>query len=851
MKKIVLIDGNNLMFRSFYATAYSGNVMRNSKDFPTNALYGFTTMINKIINEEKPNYMAVAFDIGKNFRKEKYDFYKEGRNATPEELKTQMPIARDLLDAMGIKHLELAPYEADDIIGTLVNLASKDEDFDATIISSDKDLLQLINFETDVKLLKQTGYIRYDEKTFKEDYGIEPIKMIDLKALMGDSSDNIPGVKGIGEKTALKLLIEHGSLENIYENIDSIKGSVHDKLINDKESAFMSKEIATIYKEVPLDINLENLKYNGIDALKLKNIYEELEFYSLLKNIETPKEKKDIKYIEVTDEVNVVIGNDISLYLEVDNEVYTKANIIGASITDNKYTYYFNKDNIFRLNDVIKGKNIITYDEKKNLYFLDNNHLLKEDLMISSYLLGYNIKDDISSLASVLGVQTLSLNEIIKLEDPKEIAYNIVLKSSLISDFYKELREKIISENLEELYENIELPLIKVLSKMEKEGIKLDKNVLIKQGNEISEKLDDLTKHIYKCAGQEFNIASVKQLGEVLFDKLQIAKGKKNKTGYKTDVATLEKLKNEHPIINLILEYRALAKLKSTYIEGLQNCVHEDGRIHTIFKQTIARTGRLSSVEPNLQNIPAKEEMGRKVRMAFIPSNDLFLSSDYSQIELRVLAHIASCQSMIDTFNVDGDIHTKVASDINGVNIKDVTKEMRSKAKSVIFGIVYGMSSYGLMENIHTSKKEAEYFIEKYYAMYPEVKEYMNSQIKNAYEMGYVTTLFNRKRVIDEIKSSNYMIRQMGERMAINTPIQGTAADIMKLAMINIDKEFEKENIQSKMLLQVHDELIFDVKEDELDKVKNIVASQMQNVIKLNVPLKVSADIGKNWYDTK
>ncbi|MBE6155726.1 MAG: DNA polymerase I [Firmicutes bacterium] len=851
MKKIVLIDGNNLMFRSYYATAYNGNMMRNSKDFPTNALYGFTSMINKIIAEESPAYMAVAFDIGKNFRKQEFAFYKEGRNTTPEELKMQMPIARKLLDAMGIKHLELEPYEADDIIGSLVQMASEDSDFDATIISSDKDLLQLINYETDVKLLKQTGYIRYNEKSFFEDYGIEPIKIIDLKALMGDASDNIPGVKGIGEKTALKLLVEYGSLENIYDNLDSIKGSVHDKLVNDKENAFMSKKIATIYTHVPLDIRLEDLKYDGPNYEELKNVYRDLEFHSFLKGIDIHKEKKDIQYITVTEDINVVLKDEVALYIMLDNEVYTKANVIGASVTDGKYTYYFSPEHFSKLNEILKNKKVITYDHKKNLYFLDSDLKAYDDLMISSYLLNYNVKDDLAFLAGLLGENIEYQANLLKNNDLKEFIHNIVLRVNFIYEYHHVLKEKLETENLIELYEKVELPLINVLAKMEKFGVQIDSDVLIKQGVEISTKLAELTSKIYEYAGEEFNIASVKQLGEVLFDKMQIAKGKKNKTGYKTDVATLEKLKDEHPIINLILEYRNLAKLKSTYIDGLQTCINADKKIHTIFKQTIARTGRLSSIEPNLQNIPVREEQGRKIREAFIPSNDLFLSCDYSQIELRLLAHIADCPSMIETFKNDGDIHTKVASDINGVEVSEVTKEMRSKAKSVIFGIVYGISSYGLMENIHVNKKEADYFIEKYYTMYPEVKQYMSQMVAKAKTNGYVTTMFGRKRVIDEINNSNYMIRQSGERMAINTPIQGSAADIIKMAMIKIADAFTNAHIESKMVLQVHDELIFDVKLDELNKVKEIVTDVMENVVELSVPLKVSADTGANWYDTK
>lgn len=849
MKKIVLIDGNNLMFRSFFATAYSGSILKNSKGFPTNALYGFISMINKIMSEENPEYVAVAFDIGKNFRKKEYSFYKEGRAKTPEELNLQMPVARKILDAMGIKHLELEPYEADDIIGTLVKMCEKDEAFQGTIVSSDRDLLQLINFETDIKLLKQTDYIRYNEKTFKEAYGIDPIRIIDLKALMGDSSDNIPGVKGIGEKTALKLLVEYGTLEKVYENIDNIKGSVHDKLVNDKENAFMSKKIATIYKDVPLDITLNDLKYEGPNIAELKAIYEDLEFSSLLKTL-GPALVKNIKYIKVNDEINVVLNNKVSLYLEIDNEAYTAASIIGASLYDGKYLYYFSKDELPRLNKELKDKEVITYDHKKNLYFLPGYKVI-DDIMISSYLLNYNVKDDIAYLSAAFGENIEYFTSIIKEKDPEKMANNICLKAKFIFDVNDSLLEKLKKEEMLDLYHDIELPLTEVLSSMEKEGIKVSCDILKNQDEVISTRLKEITNKIHEYAGEDFNISSTKQLGEILFEKMAIAKGKKNKTGYKTDVQTLEKLVDAHPIIPLILEYRNLSKLKSTYLEGLQNYIKEDNKIHTIFKQNIARTGRLSSTEPNLQNIPIREELGRNIRKAFIPTKDLFLSCDYSQIELRILAHVTGCEHMIETFKEGGDIHAKVAADINGVSLDDVTKEMRSKAKSVIFGIVYGISSYGLMDNLHITNDEATYFINKYYSLYPEVKNYMDTTISKAKETGYVRTEFNRKRVIDEINNANYMIRQSGERMAINTPIQGTAADIIKMAMIKVDKAIKNAGLESKMILQIHDELIFDVKKEELEKLEKIVKYEMENVAPLKVPFKVSTDTGTDWYETK
>ena len=848
MKKIILIDGNNLMFRSYYATFYSGANMKNSKGLPTNALFSFVTMINKIIKEENPEYIAVAFDIGKNFRKKEFSFYKEGRQKTPDELKLQMPYARKLLEAMGIKYLELEPYEADDIIGTLTKMILEDEDYDATIISSDKDLLQLINYETDVKLLKQSGFIRYNEKTFKEEFGIDPINIIDLKALMGDSSDNIPGVKGIGEKGALKLLREYKTIENLYDNIDKIKGSTHDKLVTYKDDAFMSKKIATIYQDVPLNINLNDLKYAGPNNDLLYEIYSELEFNSLLSSLnkEIPKEK--LNYIKVDENINVITDNTIALYIEIDNENYTMANILSAVIYDGKFYYYFSKENLKYLN--LNNKNVITYDYKKDSYLLNTNFSF-EDFSLISYLNGINIKDDISILSIKYGYEILSYNNLIKLYETDEYIQNELLKVKFMYDKINTIKEDLKNINQYEIYENIEKPLAKVLSSMEKEGIKVDKNVLNIQKEDIEYKLKEITNKIYDYAGEEFNISSPKQLSYILFEKMQLAKGKKNKTSYKTDVNTLEKLINVHPIINLILDYRGLAKLNSTYIDGLKDYIQNDGKIHSIFKQTVARTGRLSSVHPNLQNIPVKDEEGKNIRKAFLPSNDLFLSLDYSQIELRILADIANSQTMIETFNNGEDIHAKVASDIHNKDIKDVTKEERSAAKSVIFGIVYGISGFGLGENLHISKNDADNFIEKYYELYPEVKIYMDNQINFAKENGFVETKYGRKRYISEINDANFMVRKSGERMAINSPIQGTAADIIKMAMIKINDIFIKEGIQSKLVLQIHDELIFDVKNEELEKIISIVKYEMENIVKLKVPLKVSTDTGINWYDIK
>jgi len=859
MKRVILVDGNNLMFRSYYATAYSGNIMKNSKGFPTNALYGFVSMMNKIINEEKPEYIAVAFDIGKNFRKEKYDFYKEGRSATPDELKMQMPIARDILDAMGIKHLELAPYEADDIIGTLAKWADEDPEYDATIVSSDRDLLQLISPVVDVKLLKQKDYIKYNPETFLLDWGIEPIKIIDLKALAGDSSDNIPGVKGIGDKTALKLLQEYGSLEGIYENIDSIKGKTKEKLELDKENAFMSKEIATIYRDVPLDISFQDIKYLGTKENELASIYEDLEFYSLLKNFNrdtTPKDN-NIEFIEVSDIKDIVLDKEVSIYVELDDENYHKGNILGIGISDKDHNYYLQETFLKDLIPLLKEKIVYTYNAKALEIVLRRNNLKLEpvnyDLMIAAYLTKAFIKDDIAYLMNPehINVEFFENLRKNKFADIEKLKKEIVLKSRFIYDTRDSYINELKKETMYELFKDIEMPLSYVLADMEYFGVKIDSNVLNEIKSEAEAKLEIISREIYNMAGCEFNIGSPKQLGEVLFDKLGIAVGKKTQTGYKTDAATLQKLIGKHPIINLVLEYRNFSKILSTYTVSLENAKFPDNKIHTIFKQTLTRTGRLSSVEPNLQNIPIRGEEGRKVRRAFLPTNDLFLSIDYSQIELRILAHISGSPELIEAFRNNQDIHTKVAADIYGVNESDVTKLMRSTAKAVIFGIVYGISGFGLGENLNINPKEASAFINKYYELYPGVKNYMDNIVKEAYETGCVRTLFNRKRTIEELNNKNYMIRSSGERIALNTPIQGTSADIIKKAMVLVYEEFKKENIKSKMVLQIHDELVIDTIKEEEEKVTKIVKDVMENVIKLSVPLKVGIAKGKDLYEAK
>ena len=851
MKKVVLVDGNNLLFRSYFATAYSGSILRNSKGFPTNALYGFVGMINKIITEENPEYMVVAFDIGKNFRKEKYDFYKEGRNATPDDLKMQMPAARKILEAMGIAYRELAPYEADDIIGSIVKKAEEDPQYYSLIVSSDKDLLQLISFETDIKLLKQTGFIRYNEDSFKKDYGIDPIKIIDLKSLMGDSSDNIPGVKGIGEKTALKLLQQYGSLDGIYENIDNIKGKTQEKLIADKANAYMSYELATIYRDVPLDINFEDFKYNGPDIIELKKVYEELEFYSMLKNMPEKKEKpQENKYIILDNLDNLELDSEVAFYLEVSDLNYHKGKIVALSITDKNNTYYIPANLAKEALAKLKDKKVLTYDLKKALVITKEDIPCDFDLMVASYLVDYPASEDISKLMTSLNENVISYETLNK-TDFETIKDVITLKSKFIFEYSPKIKEMVIEDGQEDILNNIEMPLIRVLAEMEENGFKFEESALDEMRREVIYNIERVSNDIYDLSGEKFNISSPKQLGDILFEKMQIGKSKKMNRGYKTDIKTLQKYVNVHPIVNKVFEYRNLTKLLSTYIEGLPEYVLPDGKIHTIFNQTLTRTGRLSSMEPNLQNIPAREEYGKKVRMAFVPTNDLILSADYSQIELRILAHISECQELIDAFNNDEDIHTKVAADIHGIPESEVTKHMRSMAKAVIFGIVYGISGFGLGENLNISRTEANKFIEKYYELYPGVKNYMTNIVAYAHEHGYVKTMFGRMRKINELKDSNFRTRAMGERMAMNTPIQGSSADIMKMAMIKVANKIKENNLKSKLILQVHDEIIIDAIEEEVPKLKEILYEAMEHIVKLSVPLKIDISTGINWYDAK
>ena len=859
MKKVILVDGNNLLFRSYFATAYSGNMMKNSKGFPTNGLYGLVNMLNKIIREEKPEYMLVAFDKGKTFRHEKYLDYKGGRNETPDDLKKQFSVAKKLVPLMGIKCFEIDNYEADDIIGTYSKMALIDPEFETTIVSSDKDLLQLINEETEVKLLKQKDYIRMNEKTFEETYGIKPIRMIDLKGLMGDASDNIPGVKGIGEKTALKLLQEYDSLENVYDNIDNIKGATKQKLIDGKEYAFMSKDIATIYNEVPVTYSLEELKYDGPDVNGLREMYSDLEFYSFLKDFkETGKKEEKLEYKIIENVNDLKLKEKVSVYLEISEINYHNADIYGMSLYDGENAYYVPFEVLKENKNILDGKEIYTYDLKKMIVSLNKYDIdIKNctfDAMIAGYILNYNVKDDIAYLANTFNYDITLFDNFKKEKNmsTEALADLTVKKAKFIYDIKDEFINKMKEEEQLELFSNIEMKLSSVLASMEIEGVRVDTKVLDEMGENINKKLDELTSEIYNYAGEEFNVQSPKQLGEILFEKLEIPYPKKKKTSYSTAREILDKIVDYHPIVEKIIEHRTLNKIYTTYIVGIKNCVKEDGKLHTIYTQTLTRTGRLSSIEPNLQNIPIRYKEGKEIRKAFIPEEDsVFLSSDYSQIELRMFAHMSGEQNLIDAFKHHLDIHTKTAMDIYHVSKDEVTKNMRRDAKAVNFGIIYGISSFGLAEDLGVDIKTAKKFLDNYLETFPGIKNYMDKIIKDAYEKGYVKTIMNRKRNIDELYNTNHMIKVQGERMALNTPIQGSSADILKKAMIDIYNEFNRLNLKSKMILQVHDELIFNVKNDELEKVKEIVINFMENAYKLNVPLEVDVEIGKNWYDAK
>lgn len=859
MKKVILIDGNNLMFRSYFATAYSGSIMRNSKGQPTNALYGFVSMINKIIAEENPSYMVVAFDIGKNFRHEKYEDYKAGRHEMPDDLKLQMPIARTILDAMGIKHMEMEGYEADDIIGTLAKEADLDPEYDALIVSSDHDLLQLISPQVGMKMLKSKDATYYTLESFIEEYKFEPIKIIDLKSLMGDASDNIPGVKGIGEKTAMTLIQTYGSLNGVYEHLDEIKGKLKEKLEVDKNNAYFSFELATIYRDVPLELDLSKLTYDGPKMGELQTLFQELEFHSFLKNIKVNARSSEIFEYKTVQKLEDIDSSSLefSYFIECDRENYHYASISGIGMYDGNNTYFVPTELAKDVLEHFKNRLRYTYALKKNIVLASrlgvNLSNSDYDAMIAYYLLDNNSKDDLSLKMSDEGINCYYYDAFSKGKvSEEEFKSGICKKAKFIWDEKDNVNSRLDNEECRYLFDEVEMPLISVLASMELEGIRCDASILKSMQEVLKEKIDTLEGEIKTFAGINFNISSPKQLGDVLFNQLMIPyPGKKNGT-ISTDASILEKLAPEYPVVAMVLEYRTLSKLYNTYVEPLEGYIKEDGKIHTIYKQTLTRTGRLSSVDPNLQNIPTREEEGRLIKKAFLAdSESSLMSADYSQIELRILSHISGDETMIRAFQDGDDIHRRVAADIHGIPFEEVTKQERSTAKSVIFGIVYGISGFGLGENLNISARDAKAFIEKYYQKYPKVHDYMENIKKEAYDNGFVKTLFGRKRYIEELKSPVWTIRSGGERIALNTPIQGTGADIIKIAMVNLFKDLKKNNLKSKILLQVHDEVILNVYDNEKEIVEKLVKINMENVVNWEVPLEVEVSFGKDWYEAK
>ena len=870
----MLIDGNSIAYRAFFALP----LLNNDKGIHTNAVYGFTLMLMKMLEEEKPTHVLVAFDAGKTtFRHETYKEYKGGRQKTPPELSEQFPFIRELLNAYGIATYELENYEADDIIGTLSKIAEKDN-YEVKIISGDKDLTQLASNRTTVCITKKgiTDIEEYTPKHIKEKYGLSSDQIIDMKGLMGDSSDNIPGVPGVGEKTAIKLLKEFHTVENLMESLDQVRGKLKEKLEQHKDQAIMSKKLATIYREVPLTIQLDDIQYNGYHPEKLVAIFKELGFQSLLEKLEVAeetetKEMEEISFTFVKEISEDILASESSFYVEIIDENYQKGEILGFSLANEKGLFFIPLETalaseLFKswLEDETKEK--FVYDAKRTIVSLRKKnfhvHGIVFDLLIASYIL--NPSEPISNIGELArkfhydGVKTdeefygKGAKRIIPNE--KDRAEHIARKALTISKLKDSIIEKLHENKQYELFKELELPLSFILADMEFEGIKLDINRLKQMGEEITNQLKELEKRIYEHAGTTFNINSPKQLGTILFEKLGLPVIKKTKTGYSTSAEVLEQLEPAHEIVRDILHYRQLGKLQSTYIEGLLNVVDkETGKVHTRFNQALTQTGRLSSTDPNLQNIPIRLEEGRKIRQAFVPSEKgwFIFAADYSQIELRVLAHISGDEKLIDAFQHDLDIHTKTAMDVFHVSKEEVTSNMRRQAKAVNFGIVYGISDYGLSQNLGITRKEAGQFIDRYFQSYPRVKEYMEEIVQEAKQKGYVSTLLHRRRYIPEITSRSFNIRSFAERTAMNTPIQGSAADIIKKAMIDMAERLEKEKLKTKLLLQVHDELIFEAPEEEIEMLKKIVPEVMENAVSLKVPLKVDYAYGPTWFDAK
>ncbi|MDS3930444.1 DNA polymerase I [Staphylococcus epidermidis] len=876
MNKLVLIDGNSLSFRAFYALP----LLSNHAGIHTNAVYGFAMLLEKIIKEEKPNHFLVAFDAGKTtFRHSKYSEYKGGRQKTPPELSEQFPYIRQLLDAYHIKRYELDNYEADDIIGTLSRQADE-EDFETIIITGDRDLTQLATDNVTIYYTKKgvTDVDHYTPKFIAEKYnGLVPKQIIDMKGLMGDTSDNIPGVAGVGEKTAIKLLNQFESVEGVYEHIEEVTAKkLKEKLINSKDDALMSKDLATINVHSPIEVSLEDTKLTLQDDTTEKiELFKKLEFKQLLADIDTSSTNEEVidKTFEIEQDFQNVDLNDLNeavIHFELEGTNYLKDTILKFGFYTNHQHVVINAEDVKDYKHLVqwledKNTTKIVYDAKKTYVSAHrlgiNIENIEFDVMLASYIIDPSRSiDDVKSVVSLYGQNYIKDNITIfgkgkKHHIPEEPILNehIASVTEAIAAVTPIMKSQLEDYNQIELLKDLELPLARILSEMEEIGIYIDINDLKEMEFEIQKKLDVLISNIHESAGEAFNINSPKQLGVVLFETLQLPVIKKTKTGYSTAVDVLEKLQGEHPIIDDILEYRQLAKLQSTYVEGLQKVISKDHRIHTRFNQTLAQTGRLSSIDPNLQNIPIRLEEGRKIRKAFKPTSkdSVILSADYSQIELRVLAHITQDESLKHAFINGHDIHTATAMKVFNVESDQVDSLMRRQAKAVNFGIVYGISDYGLSQSLGITRKQAKAFIDDYLASFPGVKQYMSDIVKDAKAQGYVETLLHRRRYIPDITSRNFNLRSFAERTAMNTPIQGSAADIIKLAMVKFSEKIKETKYHAKLLLQVHDELIFEIPKSEVEDFSKFVEEIMEQALVLDVPLKVDSNYGATWYDAK
>lgn len=886
-KIIMIIDGSSLLHRAFYALP----LLNTKKGLYTNGVYGFLTMLYKVREEHNPDYICVAFDKkGPTFRHREYKDYKGTRQQTPSELAQQFPLVKEILSYMNIVTMEMNEFEADDIAGTLASIG-EENGLKTILVTGDRDYLQLASDNTSVILTKKgiTETEEYDRNRIISDYGIEPEQFIELKGLMGDKSDNIPGVPGIGEKTGLKLIKEYGNIDNIYEHIDEISGKkLKENLVENKNLAFISKKLGEIIRNVPLQSELEDLKVQEPQWLELRNVFEELEFKSLINRIPDEfKINKNIVFDYESEEIapsyfsklitSIKSANKFAFKFILNGNNYVEDKIIGIGLkTSNDITKYidlslYESEFVEEFKYVFEDSEVekIGYNLKVDIVQLFRLGIqiknFSFDALIAQYLLNpsqsnYSINNLSDSYLGVYGVdeaELLGKGKSIKtfgeLDKSKIIDHtSFILETSFALEPI--MKEKIIEQEMDDLFRTVELPLVEVLANMEFIGFKIDKNELTNLGEEYNLEINTLTEEIYEYAGMNFNINSPKQIGDVLFDKLMLPVIKKTKTGYSTDVEVLEKLYDQHPIIGKILRYRQIVKLKSTYIDGLIALINRNTeRIHSNFNQTVASTGRISSQEPNLQNIPIRTEDGRRIRKAFIAESSDFklLDGDYSQIELRVLAHISNDPNMIDAFLSGEDIHRKTASQVFHVDLEDVTSDQRSRAKAVNFGIVYGISDFGLSRDLNISRKEAKEYIDKYFENFKMVKEYMDRTVEEGKKDGFVETILHRRRYIPELNAKNFNVRSFGERIAMNTPIQGSAADIIKLAMVKVYNKLKNDKLKSRLILTVHDELIIEIHKDEEDIVQDFVKDIMENSISLKVPLKVDMMIGDSWYDTK